>query len=132
MTETTLVNLVSTWGVFRACGGHVSGGTNGTFPRGAATVLLAGTLAIRSNLSLSMIAVCAALGYCLGGTLIPYYLAKYGGRKLLFKYGRYVFLSTKTLQTANHGSTAMVTGLFVSGVLSFSAIISPTWLGWPL
>jgi len=79
-----------------------------------------------------MIAVCAALGYCLGTLITVLSLAKYGGRKLLFKYGRYIFLSYKTLQTADHGSTAIVTGLFVSGVLSFSAIISPTWLGWPL
>ncbi len=98
MTETTLVNLVSTWGYFAIAAGMFLEGLTLPFP-GAATVLLAGTLAVRSNLSLSMIAVCAALGYCLG-TLIPYYLAKYGGRKLLFKYGRYIFLSTKTLQTA--------------------------------
>ena len=60
MTETTIVNLVSTWGYFAIAAGMFLEGLTVPFP-GAATVLLAGTLAIRSNLSLPMIAVCAAL-----------------------------------------------------------------------
>ncbi|MGI6129314.1 MAG: DedA family protein [bacterium] len=98
MAEQTIINLITDWGYWAVMAGMFLEGLTAPFP-GAIVVLLAGTLAVKSHLSPLLIAIFATLGY-LAGTLIPYYVAKSGGRKVVFKYGRYIALSPKTMDTA--------------------------------
>lgn len=98
MQELAIFNLISQWGYLGIFAGMLLEGLTIPFP-GASFVLLGGALAARLQLNYWLVGFLAVLGYSLG-TFLPYYLARRGGRQMLYKYGKYVFLTPKKLEMA--------------------------------
>jgi len=61
----------------------------------------AGFLVFKGELVLWIVAVAGAFG-CVVGSIPAYYLGMYGGRPLVEKYGKYVLISHKDLNIADH------------------------------
>lgn len=100
MPEKVVTELVSKWGYFGIFGGMFLEGLAIPFP-GAIFILLAGAFALKMKLSVGWIVFYAVLGYSLG-TLLPYYIARRGGRQVLYKYGRYLSITPRVIKTAEH------------------------------
>jgi membrane protein DedA with SNARE-associated domain len=60
----------------------------------------AGILVQQGKMNIHLAALSGALG-CLLGSIPSYYLGMFGGRPFLQKYGRYLLLKTKDLETAD-------------------------------
>jgi membrane protein DedA with SNARE-associated domain len=77
----------------------------------------AGYLASLGRFNIWLVALAGAIGNVLG-SVVTYYIGKYGGRPLVLRYGRYVFISHKDLDraegwVAKYGSL----GIFFSRLL---------------
>ena len=80
----------------------------------------------RHALSLFWVATAGALG-CNLGSVIAYEIGSYGGRPLVEKYGRYIWLSQHDLQMADHffarfGSAAVFLGRLLPVIRTFIAL----------
>jgi len=98
MQESLVVHLVGKWGYLAIFGSMALEGLSIPFP-GAFLVMLAGALSTQLQLNYWLIGLLAMSGYVLG-TLFPYYLARRGGRQLLYRLGKYVFLTPERLEIA--------------------------------
>lgn len=98
MQESTALNFISQWGYVGIFAGMLLEGLTIPFP-GVTFVILGGALAAKLQLSYWLVALLAVSGYSLG-TFLPYYLARIGGRQMLYKYGKYVFLTREKLELA--------------------------------
>ncbi len=83
-------------------------------------LLLAGYLAWRGTLSLPA-AIAAAVLSAIAGDNLGYWIGRKGGRPLLLRYGRYVFVSRRQLRRAEeffarHGHRAVFFGRFLAGI----------------
>ena len=77
----------------------------------------AGFLASQGKLNLALIIVYSSLGSLLG-SLLSYYIGKYGGYKLVLKYGKYLFLDAHDLEKteqwfARRGSKTIFLSRFI-------------------
>jgi membrane protein DedA with SNARE-associated domain len=73
------------------------------------------------------IAILSGLGGSLAGALFNYYLARSMGRKVLLKYGKYVFIKEETLDKlekffTTHGHISTFTGRLIPGVRQLISI----------
>ena len=86
----------------------------------------AGYLASQEKMSIWLIAI-NAIGGSMVGALINYYLAYFVGRKFLQKFGKYFFISEKTLHKMDvffekHGSVSTFTGRLIPAVRQLISI----------
>lgn len=100
MYELFFIDLLNKWGYVCLFAGMFLEGLSVPFP-GALFVIIAGALVVKLKLSMGGIICCAFLGYTVG-SLIPYYAAKLGGRGMLDRYGRYIYLTPTVLNVAEY------------------------------
>jgi len=86
----------------------------------------AGFLASKGEMSISLIML-SGLGGSLVGAFINYYIALTMGRKLLIKYGKYIFIKTSTLAKvdvyfAKHGHVSTFIGRLIPGIRQLISI----------
>ena len=86
----------------------------------------AGYLASKGDMSITYIMGSALTG-SLVGAFINYYLALTLGRKFLLKFGKYFFISSKTLEKMesyfkNHGHISTFTGRLIPGIRQLISI----------
>jgi len=86
----------------------------------------AGYLAYKGELSLWLSFVMGVLG-SLAGALLNYYLAKYMGRRLLERYGKYLFIKPDALVRldsffAKHGEISTLIGRLIPGIRQLISI----------
>ena len=62
----------------------------------------AGFLVFKGDMLLWLVALAGAIG-CVLGSIPAYYLGMLGGRPLVEKYGKWVLISAKDLNWADHG-----------------------------
>ncbi|MDS1029807.1 DedA family protein [Bacillota bacterium LX-D] len=98
MHVNNIAGLIGNWGYECIFLGMLLEGLTIPFP-GALFVVIAGAIAVQLKLNIWIIICSAILGYMLGA-LFPYYLAMWGGRKVLYNYGKYFALTPKTLNIA--------------------------------
>jgi membrane protein DedA with SNARE-associated domain len=84
-----------------------------------------GYLVSRGELQLWAVALAGAVG-CVLGSLIAYYLGAWGGRPLAARYGRYVLISGRDLELADHwfahhGDITVLIGRLLPVVRTFIA-----------
>ena len=80
----------------------------------------AGYLAYQGEMNVYLVVFIGILGSVLGA-LFNYYLAMYFGRKLLLKYGKYVFIKEETLDKleaffTKHGELSTFNGRLIPGI----------------
>ncbi len=99
------------------------------FPFPSEIVMIpAGYLVYKGEMNLFMVLVCGITG-SLAGALFNYYLAIYLGRALLIRYGRYFFISEKTIIKMetffkDHGHISTFSGRLIPAIrqlISFPA-----------
>ena len=92
------------------------------------TLIPAGMLIRDSILNASLVLIVSIIGTIIG-SLINYYIAKYCGRRLLRRYGKYMFLNDSKIKIMDdffkkHGSLSVFFGRLLPGikhVISFPA-----------
>jgi membrane protein DedA with SNARE-associated domain len=89
-------------------------------------VVPAGYLAHQGSMNLAGVIFSALMG-SLCGALINYYLALFVGRRFLYKYGKYFFISEKNLDKSeeffrNHGAFSTFTGRLTPVIRQFIPI----------
>ena len=85
-----------------------------------------GYLVYSGEFSLGAVAVAGASG-CLLGSLVAYFIGFYGGRSLVYKYGRYVLISRRDLDLAHrwfarHGGITVFIGRLLPIIRTFIAL----------
>lgn len=85
-----------------------------------------GYLAYAGHLNLLMVIVMGTLGNVVG-SLVAYYVGKFGGRALILKYGRVVRLSERHLQLAERwfdkrGEWTVLLGRLLPGIRTFISL----------
>jgi membrane protein DedA with SNARE-associated domain len=90
----------------------------------------AGFLVFKGEMTLLMVALAGAIG-CVVGSIPAYYVGMFGGRPLAEKYGKYILLSKKDLDLADHlfekhGEII----IFIARMLPAVRTLSPSRLGW--
>ncbi len=83
-------------------------------------ILLSGYLAWRGTFSLP-VAILVGIVSAIVGDNIGYWIGREGGRPLLLRYGRYLWLSRRTIRRAEkffarHGHRAVFWGRFLAGI----------------
>jgi membrane protein DedA with SNARE-associated domain len=85
-----------------------------------------GYLVFRGEFSLWGVAIAGAIG-CVLGSLVAYFIGAYGGRTLVYKYGRYVLISHHDLDLADrwfnrHGGITVFIGRLLPIIRTFIAL----------
>jgi|SRR5437660_5416369 len=98
------------------------------FPGETMLLLAAFYSAIDHQLQISLVIACAALGAIIGDN-IGYYVGKTGGRAIVDRYGRYVFLKPEHLARAEqffvrHGDKTVFLGRFVAVLRAWAAFLA--------
>ena len=121
----TMVDLIFDWGYL---GIFVLMAIESSFiPFPSEIVLIpAGYLAYQSEMNLGMI-IGASLGGSMFGAFINYFLAFFLGRKFLMSYGKYFFISQKSIQKMDeyfvkHGAISTFIGRLIPGVRQLISI----------
>ncbi|MDT5135951.1 MAG: hypothetical protein QOD58_213 [Mycobacterium sp.] len=102
---------------------------------GQIILITAGIYAGAGHLNLFLVLILGLLA-ATGGDNAGYAIGRYGGRALVERFGRYVFLSNKRLQAterffAKRGETVVVLGRFVDGLRQASGIVAGlAQMGW--
>ena len=114
-----ILGLVNDWGYWGIFIMMFLESTFFPFPSEVA-MIPAGYLAFQGKMNI-WLAILAGLGGSLAGALFNYYLARSMGRKLLIKYGRYVFIKEETIVKlenffTNHGHISTFTGRLIPGI----------------
>lgn len=114
-----ILNLVNDWGYWGIFIMMFLESTFFPFPSEVA-MIPAGYLAFQGKINI-WLAILAGLGGSLGGALFNYYLARSMGRKLLIKYGKYVFIKEESIVKlekffTSHGHISTFTGRLIPGI----------------
>ncbi|AOV17130.1 alkaline phosphatase [Acidihalobacter aeolianus] len=85
-----------------------------------------GYLVYRGEMNLWWVSLAGAVG-CVLGSLVAYYIGRYGGRQLVERYGRYVLVSRHDLALADrwfarHGDITIFVGRLLPVVRTFIAL----------
>ncbi|AOU99619.1 alkaline phosphatase [Acidihalobacter yilgarnensis] len=85
-----------------------------------------GYLVFRGEMNLWLVALAGAFG-CVLGSLVAYYVGRFGGRQLVERYGRYVLISQRDLALADHwfarhGDITIFVGRLLPVVRTFIAL----------
>jgi membrane protein DedA with SNARE-associated domain len=114
-----LVDLIFAWdyiGIFLLMGVESS-----FVPFPSEIVLIpAGYLVFKGDMNIFFVMI-SAIGGSMLGAFINYYLAFFLGRKLLYKYGKYIFITQKSLDKMDsffikHGAVSTFTGRLIPGI----------------
>ena len=95
------------------------------------TLLIASALLAsqgRMDIVSLLLTACAA---AITGDNIGYAIGRFGGRRLVFRYGRYVFITEERLQKAegffrNYGGAVVVMARFIAGLRQLNGIVAGT------
>ena len=114
-----ILNLVEQWGYAGIFVMMFLESTFFPFPSEVA-MIPAGYLAFQGKMDI-WLAILAGLGGSLAGALFNYFLALTLGRKLLIKYGKYVFIKEETIDKLEtffktHGHISTFTGRLIPGI----------------
>ena len=114
-----VLGLVEAWGYFGIFAMMFLESTFFPFPSEVA-MIPAGYLAFQGKMNI-WLAILAGAGGSLGGALFNYYLARSMGRKLLVKYGKYVFIKEEAIEKLEkffyrHGHISTFTGRLIPGI----------------
>jgi len=114
-----ILNLVEQWGYAGIFVMMFLESTFFPFPSEVA-MIPAGYLAFQGKMDI-WLAILAGLGGSLAGALFNYFLALTLGRKLLIKYGKYVFIKEETINKLEtffktHGHISTFTGRLIPGI----------------
>ena len=121
----TAINIISSlgyWGVFLAMTLE-----SACIPLPSEAIMpFAGFVVSEGKMTLWGITIVGALGN-LVGSLISYYVGLKGGRPLLERYGKYILISHKELDRADHwfekyGPEAVFIGRFLPGIRTFISL----------
>jgi len=87
-----------------------------------------GYLASTGRFNLILVAVCGALGWLIGG-IASYFLGKFGGRLLVEKYGKYIFISKYDIDRSErwfqrYGEATIFLGQIIPVVRNFISLPS--------
>jgi membrane protein DedA with SNARE-associated domain len=131
----TLQNLLDTWG-YLAVTVFVAIESSGIPFPGETMLIVAGVYAGAGHLSIQLVIVAAAIGAILGDNA-GYLLGRTGGRALVVKYGHYVRIDQKKLDTAEeffrrHGDKTVFFGRFVAVLRAWAAFLAGVnHMPWP-
>ncbi len=122
MLETVVnfvLGIVEAWGYLGIFAMMFLESTFFPFPSEVA-MIPAGYLAFQGKMNV-WLAILAGTSGSLAGALFNYYLARSMGRKLLVKYGKYVFIKEQTIEKlenffTNHGHISTFTGRLIPGI----------------
>lgn len=98
-------------------------------PAPGETVLIAGAVyAGASHLNIAVVVV-VAIAAAVAGDNVGYVIGRFGGRRLVPRFGRYVFLTERRLDAAErfftrHGGKIVVVARFVEGLRQANGIIA--------
>ena len=114
-----IINLVNQWGYWGIFVMMFLESTFFPFPSEVA-MIPAGYLAYKGEMNI-WLAIFAGVSGSLMGALFNYYLARSLGRKLLIKYGKYVFIKEETVIKlenffTSHGHISTFTGRLIPGI----------------
>ena len=114
-----ILGLVNDWGYWGIFAMMFLESTFFPFPSEVA-MIPAGYLAFQGKMNI-WLAILAGLGGSLAGALFNYYLARSMGRKLLIKYGKYVFIKEESIIKlekffSDHGHISTFTGRLIPGI----------------
>jgi membrane protein DedA with SNARE-associated domain len=114
-----VLTLVEAWGYFGIFAMMFLESTFFPFPSEVA-MIPAGYLAFQGKMNV-WLAILAGTSGSLAGALFNYYLARSMGRKLLVKYGKYVFVKEETIEKLEkffqrHGHISTFTGRLIPGI----------------
>ncbi len=114
-----ILNLVERWGYFGIFAMMFLESTFFPFPSEVA-MIPAGYLAFQGKMDIYL-AILAGTSGSLAGALFNYFLARSLGRKLLIKYGKYLFIKEQTIIKlenffATHGHISTFTGRLIPGI----------------
>jgi membrane protein DedA with SNARE-associated domain len=114
-----LETWISTWGYAAIFVVILLGNVGVPVPE-ESIILLSGYLAWRGDLSIALVIPVGILSASAGDNL-GYWIGREGGRPILLKYGRYVFLSPHQIRRAEqffarHGHRAVFFGRFIAGI----------------
>ncbi len=114
-----VLNFVEAWGYFGIFAIMFLESTFFPFPSEVA-MIPAGYLAFQGKMNV-WLAILAGTSGSLAGALFNYYLARSMGRKLLVKYGKYVFIKEQTIEKLEnffqkHGHISTFTGRLIPGI----------------
>jgi membrane protein DedA with SNARE-associated domain len=95
---------------------------------GETILLVAGFLCSKHQLNLFLVMIIAAAGAVVGDN-IGFAIGHHYGRGILLRFGRFVFLSPKRLDSmtnyfANHGNKTILVARFITGLRVFAAILA--------
>lgn len=98
------------------------------FPGETMLLLASFYAAMNGSLQIPLVIACAALGAILGDN-IGYYAGKTGGKALVERYGRYVFIKPEHLERAEkffarHGDKTVFFGRFVAVLRAWAAFLA--------
>jgi membrane protein DedA with SNARE-associated domain len=98
------------------------------FPGETMLLLASFYAAVNGSLQIPLVIACAALGAILGDNL-GYYAGKTGGKALVERYGRYVFVKPEHLERAEkffarHGDKTVFFGRFVAVLRAWAAFLA--------
>ncbi len=114
-----VLDFVEAWGYFGIFAMMFLESTFFPFPSEVA-MIPAGYLAFQGKMNV-WLAILAGTSGSLAGALFNYYLARSMGRKLLVKYGKYVFVKEETIEKLEkffqrHGHISTFTGRLIPGI----------------
>ncbi len=114
-----ILDLVEAWGYFGIFAMMFLESTFFPFPSEVA-MIPAGYLAFQGKMNI-WLAILAGTSGSLAGAIFNYFLARSLGRKFLIKYGKYVFVSEKSIIKLenffqSHGHISTFTGRLVPGI----------------
>ncbi|MGW4528813.1 DedA family protein [Amycolatopsis sp. NPDC004378] len=98
-------------------------------PAPGETVLIAGAVyAGAGHLNIAVVVV-VAIAAAIAGDNVGYLIGRFGGRRLVLRFGRYVFLTERRLDSAEqffgrHGGKVVVVARFVEGLRQANGIIA--------
>ena len=95
---------------------------------GETLLIAASLLAAKGDMHPLPILLCAWLGAVLGDN-IGYGIGRFGGRLLVLKYGRFVFLTERRLGTVEeffrrHGGSVVMVARFIEGLRQFNGLVA--------
>ena len=131
----TLTDLMARWGYWIVFFGVML--ENAGIPVPGETILLAaGFFASRGFFSISAVMAIAATGAIIGDNC-GYWIGRRLGRKLLLRYGKYVFLTEKRFESMErffkgHGDKMVISARFITGFRVFTALFAgASHMAWP-
>ncbi|GHO97937.1 hypothetical protein KSF_079850 [Reticulibacter mediterranei] len=98
------------------------------FPGGTMLLLASFYAATTNRLQISIIIACASLGAIVGDN-IGYHIGRTGGKAVIERYGRYIFLKPEHLERAErffakHGNKAVFFGRFIAVLRTWTAFLA--------